>query len=535
MMRTLVILLAATGILAEPAGSHAEALVRQADAVPHRGAYEIVLEAPLGNRNPYFDLDFRVLFVRPDQTQVTVDGFYDGEQRFKARAYADTPGRWQWRSICNVKELDGHSGEFRVVASELPGKLRRHSDDPHQLAYDNGQWFLHIGDTGYRYVTDTEPQWQAYIDQAAQVGFTKIRTWFCRARSDVQVLLTEERSVLNLAYWQEIDRRLVYALNQHPHVILQLIPYGEDTAEIARYGKGDRAAILVGEYAQARFSALPNIHWCLSNDRHIVSRDPMRGRDVSPFVIDKMGRDFRRREPWDTLITNHQQRFQGYSFVDAPWSDIVTLEDLDEVAGAVLLQYRQLGNDPVILDEDRYELYRPPAHPAYYFRRLMWASLLSGGAATYGGLKTYEPYDGELCGVQGYLDAVQAGKLVGGARDFRYIHQFFADTDLTLVGMKPADAMAGYQPHSYKCIEDDDNIIAYLQNPDSPSPEEANVAPTRASVRIHLPRDTYDVRWYQPTTGRWQEDDKVRKVPGGLDRVLEAPFAGDAILWLRRR
>lgn len=379
MMRSLSILLTLMYVLPGLAPAQDAVLVRPPGVVPHRGVYEVALVAPLGERNPYLDVDFRVLFTRPDETQVTVDGFYDGGETFRARAYGDTLGRWQWRSISNVTELDGRSGTFAVVPSELPGRLRKHPGDSRQLSYDNGQWFLHLGDTGYRYVTDTEPQWQAYIDQAAAVGFTKIRTWFCQGRSDVQVLFAENRSEMNLPYWQEIDRRLIYALNHHPRVIFQLIPYGEDTAEIARYGRGDRAAILVGKYAQARFSALPNVYWCLTNDRHIIARDPMRGRDVSPYVIDKMGRDFQRREPWGTLITNHQQRFQGYSFVDAPWSDIITLEDLDEVAGAAILQYRQLGDDPVILDEDRYELYRPPAHRRYYFRRLMWASLLSGG------------------------------------------------------------------------------------------------------------------------------------------------------------
>lgn len=513
----------------------ADALVRGTDKVPQYGVYELALQGPLAGLNPYLDVDFRVLFVRPDQTQVTVDGFYDGDGTFRARAYADMLGRWRWHSISNIAELDGHAGQFEVVASNLPGKLGKHLDDPHQFAYDNGRWFLHIGDTGYRYVTDTEPQWQAYIDQAAEVGFTKIRTWFCQGRSDVQALFSADRTALNLPYWQEIDRRLTYALNHHPHVIFQLIPYGEDTAEITRYGLGDRAALLVGRYAQARFSALPNVHWCLSNDRHIVSRDPMRGRDVSPFVIDKMGQDFRRREPWGTLLTNHQQRFQGYSFVDATWSDIITLEDLDEVAGAILLQYRRLGDDPVVLDEDRYELYRPPAHPRYYFRRLMWASLLSGGAATYGGLRTYEPYDGDVRGVRGYLDAVKAGKLTGGAHDFRYVHQFFEDSGLTLVGMEPADPMAGYRPDQAKCIANEDHIIVYLQNPDHPEPEKADMAQTKASVRIHLPRHEYGVRWYQPTTGQWYEHDEVKTVDGGFDRMLESPFGGDAILLLQRR
>ncbi|HUT19531.1 MAG TPA: hypothetical protein VM366_10250, partial [Anaerolineae bacterium] len=32
---------------------------------------------------------------------------------------------------------------------------------------------------------------------------------------------------------------------------------------------------------------------------------------------------------------------------------------------------------PVVNDEDRYEFYRPPACPRYFFRRLMWGSLSS--------------------------------------------------------------------------------------------------------------------------------------------------------------
>ena len=138
-MRSLSILFVVVGILAGCSNVRGAVLVREADAVPYRGVYEIALAAPRGDRNPYFDVDFRVLFIRPNETQVTVDGFYDGDATFRARAYSDTLGRWQWRSISNVAELDGRSGEFQVVPSELPGKLRQDPDDPHQLVYDNGQ------------------------------------------------------------------------------------------------------------------------------------------------------------------------------------------------------------------------------------------------------------------------------------------------------------------------------------------------------------------------------------------------------------
>jgi prepilin-type processing-associated H-X9-DG protein len=128
-----------------------------------------------------------------------------------------------------------------------------------------------------------------------------------------------------------------------------------------------------------------------------------------------------------------------------------------------------IGSDkaaqPVVLDEDRYEHWREPENPRYFFRRLMWANLLSGGHATYGGLRTYEPYDGGGGGgVQGYFDANRAGKLAGGADDFVHIHRFFADTGLTLVGMEPADELVGGEPHQVKCIGNGDTYIGTVES-----------------------------------------------------------------------
>ena len=48
-----------------------------------------------------------------------------------------------------------------------------------------------------------------------------------------------------LDYWQEIDGRLLHALEKYPHIDFQLIPYAEDTEEIRRYADGDRMSLLI--------------------------------------------------------------------------------------------------------------------------------------------------------------------------------------------------------------------------------------------------------------------------------------------------
>jgi hypothetical protein len=310
-----------------------------------------------------------------------------------------------------------------------------------------------------------------------------------------------------------------------------LIPYGEDTAELHRYDKNDRGAKLIARYAQARFSALPNIYWCISNDREIVKRGKLSGRKVLWETIDKIGKDMAAREQWGTLITNHQSRWKGYDFVDAAWSDIITLEDLDQVEGKIFKENYGKRQVPMVLDEDRYEHWRNPKHDRYFFRRLMWASLLSGGHATYGGLKTFIPYDGNTAGVQGYFDAIAAGKLEHGADDFVHIHKFFKDSDLTLVNFKPDDAIAGNKPGRFKCIHDDKTYIVYLANPDSSKPGEANFSRKIENVVIRLPEKTFTVKWFNPRNGRWTE----RKNISGGRQKLTAPAGGDWILLITRR
>lgn len=508
-------------------------VVGNARTAPHRGVWQTELTAAEKRTNPFFDARVRVIFTRPDRSEVSTDAFFRGNGTWVCRAYCDQKGRWTWRSTANLPSLDSRSGSFKVLPSNLPGKLRKHPQDPHQFAFDNGEWFLHVGDTGYRYVTDTEPLWKQYIDEAALAGFTKIRTWFCRSRSNVEALFTKDRSRLDLAYWNEIERRLVYALERYPRIQFQLIPYGEDTLELRRYGKGDRASRFIAEYAQARFSAFPNIHWCISNDRDITTK--VNKRSVAPGIINRIGNDMRAREPWGTLMTNHQKRFSGYAFVNAEWSDIITLEDLDEVTGGLLLDYRRRHDDPVVNDEDRYGIYRSPKHDRYFFRRLMWASLLSGAHATYGGLKTYEAFEGPdgTKGVQGYMTAVKDGRLDDGARDFNRIREFFNDAKLTLVGFRPADELAGNDPMHFKAATDGKRIIVYAQNPDASKPEQANVANETAALDLKLPAGEWHPHWYDPRTGKWHK--QTATLRGKARQKLTVPFKGDAVLLLQPR
>ena len=118
-----------------------------------------------------------VTFTLPDGSKVNVDGFPDGGKLYKARSYCNLKGTWDWE-IADDQDYKHTHGKFNVIASTMKGKLKKHPEDPYQFAYDNGDWFLHIGDTGYRYLTDTEPFWKEYIDQAEKWALPKFGPGF---------------------------------------------------------------------------------------------------------------------------------------------------------------------------------------------------------------------------------------------------------------------------------------------------------------------------------------------------------------------
>ncbi|MFC7193660.1 DUF4038 domain-containing protein [Halosimplex aquaticum] len=358
-------------------------------------------------------------------------------------------------------------------------------------------------------------EWREYVDSVARSGATKIRTWFARSRYHVEALFADESresEELDLDYWREIDRRYRYALEEHPHLQFQVIPYAEDGETLRAY-RDDPMVRFVGEHVQARFSAFPNVHWCVVNDAELVEGevDPevvesgaKVQKGLSKSVVDALGRDFAEREPWGTLITSHQQRSTGYDFADAEWSDLATLQDLDQAGGERVREYRERAADPVILDEDRYERYRGPDHPRYFFRRLFWATLLSGGHPTYGGNRTFEPHDGDEQGVRGYDDSGLVGM-----DDFVRIHAFFEETALSLAGFVPDTGMLADEPDRVVCCHDDRVYLAYFANPAGDGPETTAVRSHPQSTALDLPAGEFAVRWYDPRAGEWIDRGRV--------------------------
>ncbi len=423
---------------------------------------------------------------------VLVHGFYVGQGIMQLRVYCRYRGAYSFVTSSQHSGLHGLRGAFTVGAprSGACGKLRIHARDRHQFQYDNGDWFLHVGDTGYRYLVDTEPYWKSYVDQAVNgMRATKIRVWPAKGRHSVQALLSPDQKSLNLPYWAAIEERLLYALRSFPWLQVQVILFGEDKTLLSAAARpaGGNAAPMIASYAQARFSSFANVQWCIINDVMMAAE------------VNAVGTAMRARESWGSLITSHQVRGTGYAFLKSSWSSIVTLQTLDAVDGSEVARYRALQGLPVVLEEDRYEFNKPPiGSRSDWYRQFLWAALVSGGHATYGGIASWEPFSAQCSarkctGVRGYTDMVRQGVLLHGARDFPSIGAFFRSSKgyKDMVGFVPS-------PNSVACGGRSSIALCSFRG------EEGIVYARHATqgVTVRVPwADTVSCQCYDPVSG----------------------------------
>ena len=150
------------------------------DSCHRYGVYEVMLTLPAVDspEYPYFNTTLAVDFSLPDGAGVEVSAFYDGvepatgAQVYVARCYCGQPGAYRWASRSNMKALDQRSGTFTATADHPAGwhgKLRIHAEDTSQFQWDDGTWYLHLGDTGYQYISPLDMNWKRFIDQSVKV------------------------------------------------------------------------------------------------------------------------------------------------------------------------------------------------------------------------------------------------------------------------------------------------------------------------------------------------------------------------------
>ena len=479
------------------------------------------------------DLPLIVAYTLPSGAIKSTRGFLTGDGLMKARCYINEEGVWSWEAK-NVGGRCIKTGTFHASPSPLPGKLTISKKDPRQFQYDSGKWYLNFCDTAFRLFANEENRWKPYIDQAAQAGFNRIRSWLAPSPDS---LFQPDRKRLNLKVWDEIDLRLNYALQRHPEIQFEIILYGPEFEELKRLEEGEPSAHSALRYAIERFAALPNVHWSIAND--LTGEGPA-WEDALVMV----GEILAGNDPWYSLITSCGKRFDPPTLTSKKWISFLSIFSLGQITGEKSLVARATERKPVALAQDRGEQEYPPLFPRYYFRRLFWGTILSGALPSSSGLISSEPFDRKRRGIDGYYDACNSGRLRFGAHDILQVKKFFNDTKISLENWIPNDAITGSNPLLAKSIlsSDQTECIAYIANPESfaghnpdgyngiHSDESTDSSETFTTATLELPFYSGVIKWYNPMTGLWKGEAEITK----NSTTLLTPAPGDWVVWAKR-
>jgi len=507
-----------------------ESILTSGTVAPIHSCHEISFTA---SRADCPELPLVVAYRLPSGATKTTRGFATGDGKMKARAYVDEEGFWSWEA----KDYKGQvleAGSFKTVGSSLPGKIKISHADPRQLQYGNGNWCLQFGDNEYRLLDPNESKWKSCIDQAAQAGFNRARVWLCPPE---QSLFESDGSRLDLTAWERIEERLLFALRRHPELQFEISLFGSDQEELSRFGDGDPKTHLRLRYAIERFGPLPNVHWNIANNVPDPNSPLGQAAATAGLAISE-------NNPWNSLVTLTRPRFEPVALGDQKFISFQSIQSLGQVTGESVLVTRAAEAKPVALVEDRSEHALKPRFPRYFFRRLFWSTLLSGGLPTYSGLDTSKSSDRGNAYISGYYDACNSGDLRFGAHDILNIRKFFAETGIRLENWRPNDHLSGDAPLLVKSALSDDGseVIAYVANPQfhenhnpdgyagSYSDEIADANEIFTTFTLELPFSDGLAKWFNPLTGEWRGEAQITR----NSTTFLTPEPGDWVVWVKQ-
>lgn len=223
--------------------------------------------------NPFLDVHLTATF-RNRNRALTVEGFYDGEGKYKIRFMPDEMGTWTWASASNAPELNGKSGSFECGA---PGEGNRGPvsvRDDYHFGYADGTPYVECGTTCYAWAFQAPATQRQTIDTLSHSPFNKLRMcifpkWYEYNRKEPPLYPfprsgdVNDYSHFNPAYFQH-----------HDALILELRKVGVQADLILfhpydKWGYQSMPAevnIRYLRYVIARFSAFRNVWWSLANE-----------------------------------------------------------------------------------------------------------------------------------------------------------------------------------------------------------------------------------------------------------------------------
>lgn len=344
--------------------------------------FELSFAGPAEGK-PFVEVELSAVFSLGHRT-VNVDGFYDGEGRYKVRFMPDAEGQWSYATASNAAALDGQHGAFTCTAAPAgvhgPVRVR----NLQHFGYEDGTPYFPFGTTCYAWVHQSQAMQEQTLKTLARAPFNKMR--MCVFPKHYEYNHNEpalypfvrdaagkhDFTRLNPAYFAHLEQRIgdLRALGIEADLIL-FHPYDRWGYATMTAEEDDRYL----KYVLARMSAYRNIWWSMANEF-----DLMKQKSVSDF--DRLFHIVEQHDPYAHLRSIHYSR-EMYDYTH-PW---VTHVCMQSSKFDVAAEWRDSMRKPLLWDEVGYEgnLNRRWGNLAgEEMTRRFWLAILAGGYATHG-------------------------------------------------------------------------------------------------------------------------------------------------------
>jgi hypothetical protein len=319
------------------------------------GIFELALTGP-AEGNPYVDVELTAEFQFRNRI-VAVDGFYDGDGRYKIRFSPDQEGRWWYRTASSAGDLDGITGEFLVGPPSEGNHGPVRVVGGWRFEYADGTRHESYGTTCYHWThTGDEAHERRTLAALAGSPFNKLR--MC-------LLPTSAMTPARLAFAGNTPGRLdktrfdpeFFAHFEARIADLLRLGIEADVIIFHPYDKGhwgvddmtpeqDRFLI---RYVVARLGAFRNLWWSMSNEFDFNKAKTM-------IDWDRLLQYLQRIDPYRRLASIHNgtAMFEHASIYDfgRPWTTHQSIQHWD---ARLTREWRERHPKPVVLDELGYE------------------------------------------------------------------------------------------------------------------------------------------------------------------------------------
>ncbi len=278
--------------------------------------------------NP-FDLTFGAVFTAPDNSMLTVNGFYNGKDEFVIRFSPTMAGIWSYLTFSSIPGMSGKNGELTSIKNDNPdihGPVVINSNLPQKFVYHDGTTYFALAfEMDWLFALDYEnsediPKTSQIVHEIKKNGFNQVVMnlyaydvkWTVDNDIPQKYDFKEpdifpfggtnknpDYTTLNVDFFKHFDRVISHLDKNGIVAHLMIYVWNKEVNWPPMYSPEDNRFF---DYVIKRYQAFSNIIWDVSKEALDY------GRCDIPYITERIER-IRTGDAYNRLITVHDYEY----------------------------------------------------------------------------------------------------------------------------------------------------------------------------------------------------------------------------------